>query len=300
MTLSSTNEKLKKVSYLLNEIKNENTTMTDIYRIIGVNNIPTVINLLRDIQFPFEKYSFLSDMMMNPVSDNKINLKQQVVSSFFVALSSLKSTIQTVIDLLNKIIKPIKENTVFIKIVEPSDLVSLERNIEPFQKIFSQLVLHPDIGGEIIYDGVEPGSTWIKVILGAQAAVLLIGSVMWSAAVISKKFKEVEIVEKMADNLAIEAENKQTLVNANKILTNMMLQAEAQHIYNTYYNTGEIDHEQIGRIKVSIKELSEEINKGAEINPSLTAPEEVRNLFPDMKLLPTIQSKIPQIGNGNN
>lgn len=41
--------------------------------------------------------------------------------------------------------------------------------------------------------------------------------------------------------------------------------------------------------------LSEELEKGAEINPALIVPEQVTSLFPDMSKLQTIEYRIKAI-----
>ncbi len=43
--------------------------------------------------------------------------------------------------------------------------------------------------------------------------------------------------------------------------------------------------ERIGKIKHTIKILSELMDKGVEIHPALNQPESVKNLFPDMNNL---------------
>lgn len=187
------------------------------------------------------------------------------------------------------------QNSIFIKLPNTTDLGNLAQEIENFNKILTLTVLDPKIGGEITLELIEPGSIWLKINLGIATAVTLVGSIAWSSAVVYKKYQEAKIIEELVNQQKLENEQRQNALNASKLLTDLFIQAEAQNIYNTYYQNGEIDNEQIERIKASIKMLSEEIHKGAEIAPALTAPEEVTNLFPDMKALPLIQSKIKQI-----
>ena len=49
------------------------------------------------------------------------------------------------------------------------------------------------------------------------------------------------------------------------------------------------------RVKYTIKEFAEMIEKGAEIHPALQAPESVQNLFRDFKNVSKIESKIKQL-----
>ena len=76
-----------------------------------------------------------------------------------------------------------------------------------------------------------------------------------------------------------------------------MLNAEATHINSEHFQNN--SPENIERIKNSIKIFSELIDKGAEIHPALIAPEQVSNLFPDIKNLLGLESKIKRISEGN-
>lgn len=189
-----------------------------------------------------------------------------------------------------------RDNSVYIKLPNTHNLDELSKDIEIFNKILSLTILDPKIDGEVTLESVEPGSVWLKIYVRSTLAVSLIGSLAWSSAVVYKKIQEGKLIEEIVNQRKLENAQKQNAIDASKLLTDIMIEAEAEHLYHTYYENGEIDNEQIERIKLSIKMLSEEIYKGAEINPALTAPEEVSNLFPDMKTLPSIQSKIKKIG----
>jgi hypothetical protein len=51
---------------------------------------------------------------------------------------------------------------------------------------------------------------------------------------------------------------------------------------------------------MGIKDLAGLIEKGAEIHPALTAPEDVKNLFPDFTKLELIESKQKLIPENNS
>ena len=72
-----------------------------------------------------------------------------------------------------------------------------------------------------------------------------------------------------------------------------MIEAEARALYNESFEGD--DNEQIERLKLSIKMLSNLIEKGAEIHPALNQPEQVSNLFPDMKKLNSLESRIKKL-----
>ena len=81
--------------------------------------------------------------------------------------------------------------------------------------------------------------------------------------------------------------------NAQKILLDNLIEIEALSINDKYFDKD--DPERIERIKLPIKMLGEEMNKGAEVHPSLSAPESTSKIFPDMKNLSILLSRVKEI-----
>jgi hypothetical protein len=187
-------------------------------------------------------------------------------------------------------------NAVLFKLPESDDLKEIAKSLDDFHKILSQTVLHSSIGGEIKVKGVLSGSIWFQVLLGSLTAVSVVGSLFWSAAVILKKFKEAQMFEEHARGLGIKNESLKELVDAQKKASAIMLEAESKQLYAEHYKE-DYDPEQIERIKHSIELMVGLIQKGAEVHPSLNAPEQVANLFPKVADLSLIESRIKKIDN---
>lgn len=261
---------------------------------------------LRDLKAGISKIQTLG--IFQPLIETIINSSYFALEDEKLILNEsdggvLNNQLKKIIDVLSfttiafqKIISETSETTLLIKIAEPADLDSLSRNIDKFQKILSGVVIHPAINGSIIFEGVEPGSTWIKINVKNILSVALVGSLFWSSAVIYKKYQENKLMREVIESKQLENKQKEKLLEAQEIIIDFMVEAEAYQLFNTYYKGESVDHEQIERLKHSIKLLSEEISKGAEINPSLTAPEQVSNLFPNIKQLPLLESTIKKIG----
>jgi len=98
--------------------------------------------------------------------------------------------------------------------------------------------------------------------------------------------------------LKVKNDSLQDILNAQKAETELMIEAEAEHINSEHFK--ENVPENIERIKNSITIFAELIGKGAEIHPALIAPEDVSNLFPDTKNLIGLESKIKRITNTTN
>jgi hypothetical protein len=93
--------------------------------------------------------------------------------------------------------------------------------------------------------------------------------------------------------LKVKNESLQDIIKLQKAETNSVIVAEAEFIASE--NFKENSQENIERIKNSILTLAELINKGAEVQPALVAPEEVSNLFPDTKNLIGLESRIKKL-----
>ncbi len=297
MKLSSVLQTINIAYPLLDSFSVSTVTVNGVeYRQIrNIENVRRALQLLKSTKVFNEIVYKLEQTVFYGVNSEETNIRPAEYNSIRVLLDELMSVVIGVKKVVDNLIPEIPDNTVYIKLPEISDLDEFRKAIDAFNKILTMTILDPKIGGDIVFMGVEPGSNWFKVFVKTTTAISLLGSLMWSGAVIYKKVQEGRIIEQYARERELQNDHKENLVNAHKLLTDMAIDAEASILYKKYYEDGTIDNEQLERLKVSLKLLSEEIAKGAEINPALTAPEEVSNLFPNMKNLPMIESKIGKI-----
>ncbi|MEQ8561190.1 MAG: hypothetical protein RID18_06750, partial [Cytophagales bacterium] len=99
-------------------------------------------------------------------------------------------------------------------------------------------------------------------------------------------------------SLELANEQKVAFIEAQKKQLELLVQTEAKIISDEYYK--ETNPEDLERLKHSIVTVSELINKGLEIHPSLNTPEQVSNLFPDFKNLNLIESRTKLLNNDND
>jgi len=102
-----------------------------------------------------------------------------------------------------------------------------------------------------------------------------------------------------AKGLAIKNDSLLDLETAQKKMLDELVAAEAKALADKYYDTA-AEPEIVERVRYTISTFSELIRRGGEISPALNAPEQVENLFPRYKSLPTIQSQIKQIADNTN
>lgn len=122
------------------------------------------------------------------------------------------------------------------------------------------------------------------------------GKVVWAAAVIRKKSLEGDLLAEKVRSLKINNEALEQVKNAQKEAIDLALNAEALAIYDAYFK-GDDNKEQIERVKYSIKTFADLLDRGAQIQPALMAPEEAKNLFPNYGALDTVISQIRQLEN---
>ncbi|RLA82972.1 MAG: hypothetical protein DRG78_05730 [Epsilonproteobacteria bacterium] len=196
-------------------------------------------------------------------------------------------------------IKPItKEHSISIQLSNTNNLENIITDISALNKYINQVITHKDIDGELTINNWENGSYWLDLSLKSAQAVTLISTIAWSSTVIAKKYMEVEIFNQQAKSYMTKNESLQDLKEGQKKLIQAMIDAEANYIYDENIKSKESaahKNDYIERLKGTIKMFSEQIQKGAEVHPSLMEPEKSTNLFPDFANIGKIESKIKQI-----
>lgn len=187
------------------------------------------------------------------------------------------------------------DNIVNIKLPQIQEFKDLENISKKLSGPFSIIVKEVE-GGHIEIKQFDHGSLWIVIGVGSLSAVMLVGAIAWSAAVIAKKWNELNISIEVARTAKLKNDAIEELVKYQKDTINQLAQQEADLIANKCFSTE--DSEKNARLREALKDISELLIKGVEIQPALCAPENVSNLFPNYKMLPLIESKISKLTQG--
>ncbi|MBA6157024.1 hypothetical protein H3Z83_10890 [Tenacibaculum sp. S7007] len=222
-----------------------------------------------------------------------VNLNASEGRQLNAKLEELKRIVSSVSQSIDQIGGKTEENTVSIKLPEVRDFEDLSKFSSEFHKVLNQSIVNDEIKGEVRIDSVENGSIWLDVYLGSAAAVSLIGGLTWASAVVFKKIQEGRIIQKHVESLGVKNESLKEIQVKQKEALSLMINAEANNLYNENFKNE--NNEQVERLKLSIKMMSDLIDKGAEIHPALNQPEKVKNLYPKMTNLKTLESKIKKI-----
>jgi hypothetical protein len=279
----------------INNIKNSETTVGS-SRYVYFEGL----KLFRDGLFNLEKTNLFDEQIIaikNSIiyetSEDSVRVEFNEGRKLISRINNLLDVYKSLSKILDSISGQVKEFTISIKLPKVNDLEELANATEKFHKVFSQAIINDTIKGQVKIENIESGSIWVDIFVGSLTAVTLIGNLAWSAAVIYKKVQEGLLVKQHVTSLKIKNASLEEIQKAQKEAIDLMIDSEANHLYSESF-TGE-DNEQIERLKNSITMLSELLEKGAEVHPALNTPEKVANLFPNLKNLIGIESKIKKL-----
>lgn len=254
-----------------------------LYAIIETNLFTQQTEIIRNLQFFHnENDSFnigLNDYNELTTSLNQIKVALPIVLEAFASMKFAEN-----------------DKIVSIKLPKVSNLDDLAKTTSTLNTVFSQTLLNKKINGQVKFENFDVGSSWIDIFVGSDQAIALVAGMVWSAAVIYKKMQEGKMFKHYVNGLTIKNDSLKDLQKGQSELIDKLISTEATALHKKHFD--DTDKDQIIRLTHSIKLLSELINNGAEVHPSLLEPEEVSNLFPDFKQLEGIESKVKKITTG--
>ncbi|MDP3586850.1 MAG: hypothetical protein Q8R58_02255 [Sulfuricurvum sp.] len=293
--------RVREIAYYIDQIDFKECILTLRNGDIGnINNYKKAVAILENIPiFKNDIKAILEDDLYSTAQDNLVYSNMASGQTIYRKSMTLLDKASLLLQLSNELYPPLSENTISIKLPNIKDMKLLYQAIKSFEQSFSFLVTDEAINSTIVIENWEHGSFWLNLYAGSFLAVSVISSAAWSAAVVANKYQEVKIHEQYAKTLELKNEEMLAFTQAQKKLIDVLVNNETRAIIDKHMNASE-DQERFERVKRSIEMLAELIRQGAEVNPALSAPEDVKNLFPDYSKLEQITSKIPQIEHKKN
>jgi hypothetical protein len=209
-------------------------------------------------------------------------------------INKFRIEVDGIIKLVRDQVSTQTEECVYIKLPTSDSLSRIASLLQQLEKLIGQLVFHPRINGVVQLRSWEKGSLWIELFLGGAAAVGLVGSAAWASAVIRRKILEGNAVAEHIRSLKIANDAKEAVQKGHSELIDATVEMEVANIYDAYFE-GDDSPETRQRISHVIREFADLIGQGCEIHPALLAPENVKNLFPSIDTLMTLESKVPTL-----
>lgn len=259
----------------------------------NINKFKSFLEVIEPITIYDDDIKKLKESEIYQTASDSLKLNDTSAYSIYSVAKYILNSSSSLLLVFQKLLPNSNQESVSVKLPEPSDFEALVKTMSILQKSISQVILHKDIEGSIKINNWEFGSFWLDLFLGTQAAVAVVSSIAWSAAVVSKKFNENKILVKSLRAMEIKNESLEDILESQKAMTRKLIENETNLVLDKHFTDKDPEH--FGRVKSTIKTFAKLIQDGAEIHPSLMAPEDVKNLFPNYKKIESIASKIKRI-----
>jgi hypothetical protein len=264
------------------------------YHITGLEKFKGFVSHIEPSGIFDEEIAALRGSILYRTSQDEIDVTEDVVGDIAGKATFMVRATEALSRVLANIVEEPNDRSIYVKLPEAADLEEVILYLQDLQRALAQAVINETIQGVVEVARWDSGSFWLQILLGTPAAVGLVAGLAWSAAVVRKKIFEGDIFREYVRGLKIKNESLEDLLAAQKEATKQLVDMEAQALLLKHFGK-EDDPDRLERLKMSLKTLAELIRKGAEVHPALSAPETVKNLFPDFKSLDAIASQIKQL-----
>ncbi|SUV06363.1 Uncharacterised protein [Priestia megaterium] len=123
----------------------------------------------------------------------------------------------------------------------------------------------------------DTGSMWVDIAITSGAAIKFLDEIIKTAMSVKEQTYQLEASKTHLSMLKIKEETLKDLQAAVDVQLDAIVEAETQRLKGEK----EINPEALNDIKHSMKTFSQLINEGAQFHPSLEAPQEVSESFPE-------------------
>ncbi|AMR42730.1 hypothetical protein HZP39_07525 [Elizabethkingia anophelis] len=264
------------------------------YEAKNLKSLRKTINLIEDIPYITQEIKEIKKSWLFKESSNNEKINYIQTSEIENPLNIINIKLETFKQIAESSKVFNNDSVILIKIPEIKSFDNLSKYATDFKKAIELPIIDENVGGEVTILSADEGSIILYISLATVAAVKLIGSICWAAAVIKKKNAEAKIFEQYAKTLEIKNDSLENLVSAQKEQYKNILSAEAESIANNSYNHKE--PETIERLKLSITTIADLMDKGILVLPA-SDNNDVQKNFPDYNNLNLIESSIRQITN---
>ncbi len=267
---------------------------TQVLKFSGLSRTRIAINNLASLNLFESTVAALKATVIFTTGNDSLQIQTGEGNLITNNLNLLKILTENFLNVLLRTLPQEDPNSVNIKLPPVPDFDELSKVSREIHLALTQPILNDEINGETKIVSVENGSIWFNVLVGVSA-LPVVAALAWSAAVVYKKIQEGHLMAHYVKNLKIKNDALEEMQKAQKAEIDLVIKAEAEFIDSSYFKNAA--PENIERLKKSITTFAELIGKGAEIHPAIASPENVSNLFPDLKNLIGLESKIKKIAN---
>jgi hypothetical protein len=274
------------------QVPAEGISGTTNYRVSGIQSAFSAVKKIEETGvLQTEVQRVLSSIVFETNLDSLV-IDHGNYSVLTSSLTTLRERSTSLFNALHDLIQDDSQETVSFKLPDLIKFDELSHLIEDLKKILEQSFVNEYINGKVDFQGFDRGSAWMELAVGSLLAVQILGGMVkfiQDLIDFQQKHKAKEIILK---DLDVQADARKQISEALKKELDLFTEQGTQSLLRQA-GIPEDNNELKKRFEYSIKTLSEWIERGLEVHPSLTAPLETQRLFPDaerileaMKLLP--------------
>jgi hypothetical protein len=274
------------------QVSSETIPGTNNFRVLGIQSVFSAVKKTEETGvLQTEVQRVLSSIVFETSLDSLV-VDHSSYSALTSSLSTLRERSISLFDALQDLIQDDSQETVSFKLPDSIKFDELSHLIEDLKKILEQSFVNEYINGKVDFQGFDRGSAWLELAVGSLLAVQILGGMVkfiQDFIDFQQKHKAKEI---MLKDLDVQADARKQISEALKKELDLFADQGIQSLLQQA-GVPKDNNELKARFEYSIKTLSQWIERGLEVHPSLTAPPETQRLFPDaerilesMKLLP--------------
>ena len=274
-------------------------------KIINWKQINKALHALNNFKFMGQSVQNIFDMGDNFIASTETTaVLQQHYQAFINAFNIVKAKCETIIDMAGfSSDLESEENFLYIKIPDNTEeLEELDFIIRGLNTTFNQCPILRDTYQKVSFEGVDVGSSWIVLSFILTGAPIAAKTLNWVADFI-KKCNEIRIqnrtikkmdLEYIIEKTELEEKEKQKLINdINKNIEEDNRKKCIDSFKAISIPTKEkITPEEEGKIVHCMLTLSELLELGVEIYPSINSSEELKLAFPKKEEWNNIEGNI--------
>ena len=210
-------------------------------------------------------------LIVNNVRD-PIVVPLPVYQDFHKTLARLQQRATAFLGVLNEFIGEQDPHSIGVKLPPGLDLKQTADTILDLDKLLQQALVNPETKGTITLQGFDRGSEWLDIGLRSATALIFLSQMVQFYFRVKEKGVEIERKREIVRTIRLKND---AMEEANKALTQEL----------ESYREGELNkllgnnNEQNERIKFSLNLLKILMDKGLQIQPSPSAPEEAKLSF---------------------
>ena len=219
--------------------------------------------------------------IVNNVRDT-IVVPPSIYSNFVNTLASLRERASVFLGVLNEFIGEQDPHSIGVKLPPRLDLEQTADTIRDLDKLLQQALVNPDTDGTITLRGFDRGSEWLEIGLGSATALTFLSQMVQFYFRVREKNVEIEGKREVVRTMGL---GNNLLEGINKSLTQSFDTYREQELNKLLGK----NNEQNERIKLGANLLKTLMDKGLQILPSLSAPEETKLSFSPPKQIEQVK-----------